>query len=245
MSNDLIPYPDLEKMGQVIAKSNLFGVKTPDQAIALMLVAQAQGIHPAQAAIDFYIIQGRPSLTTNAILARFQQSGGKVEYHTYTDQECKATFTHPQGGSLTLSWTIAQAKNAGLTGKDNWKMYARAMLRSRVIAEGVRAVYPAVLGGMYSQEEVQDFDVKPPKVGATEKVVEGEVLPPDAIPGPNLEVILRSMDDCETLECLKDTFGVAKLAFKGNREALTKIAEMKDRVKARLDTKMREEAEDL
>lgn len=239
MSTNLVPLADMERMAGAMAKSNLFGVKTPEQALSLMLLSQAQGIHPAQAAVDYHIIQGRPSLTTNAILARFQQAGGRVEYHIYSDTECKATFSHPQGGSLTLSWTFEQAKRAGLTGKDNWRMYSRAMLRSRVIAEGVRAVYPAVLGGMYSQEEVGDFDARPASQPA-EKVVEGEV-----VTGPDLDTFLLQIDGCEDMECLKQQFTVAKMAFKSDKAALTRIAEMKDAVKARIEAAAKRDAEDV
>ena len=41
MSNELVPYSDIEKMGKAVAESSLFGIKTQQQAIALMLVAQA------------------------------------------------------------------------------------------------------------------------------------------------------------------------------------------------------------
>jgi len=147
----------LEKMGEYIAKSGLFGMKTKDQAIALMLVAQAEGLHPATAAQDYHIIQGRPSLKADAMLARFQRAGGAVKYHKYTDEEVSATFSHPQGGSLDISWDMARAKKAGLGTKDNWKNYPRNMLRARVISEGIRSLAPGVLGGMYTPEEVVDM----------------------------------------------------------------------------------------
>lgn len=59
MSNALVPMNVIEKMGTAIAKSGLFGMKTPDQAVALMLIAQAEGMHPAIAARDYHVIQGR------------------------------------------------------------------------------------------------------------------------------------------------------------------------------------------
>ena len=37
MSNALVPVADIEKMATAVAKSGLFGVKTPEQAMALML----------------------------------------------------------------------------------------------------------------------------------------------------------------------------------------------------------------
>jgi hypothetical protein len=114
---------DIEKMAGAIAKSKMFGMKTTEEAFALMLIAQAEGMHPAIAARDYHVIQGRPTLKADAMLARFQQAGGKVQWDVYTDAEVTGTFSHPQGGSLRLTWTFQQAKSIGLTGKDNWKNY--------------------------------------------------------------------------------------------------------------------------
>lgn len=157
MTNAIVPWTDQERMANAIAKSGLFGLKSPDQVLALMAVAQAEGRHPGSVARDYHIIQGRPALRADAILARFQQAGGTVNWLKYADDEVKAEFSHPQGGSLTLSWTLKQAKEIGLAGKDNWKNYPRAMLRARVISEGIRTVYPGVLTGEYTPEEVMDF----------------------------------------------------------------------------------------
>ncbi len=55
MSN-LVPVQDIERMALAVAKSGLFGVKTADEAMALMLIAQAEGQHPAIAARDYHII---------------------------------------------------------------------------------------------------------------------------------------------------------------------------------------------
>lgn len=152
-----ISYADMEKMAGVIASSGLFGVTNPVQALALMLVAQAEGLHPATAARDYHVIKGKPSLKADAMLAKFQSCGGKVEWLSYTETRCEATFSHPQGGKVTVAWTTEMAKNAGLTGKDVWKQFPRAMLRARVISEGIRTVYPAVLCGLYTPEETRDM----------------------------------------------------------------------------------------
>jgi hypothetical protein len=169
--SELIPFCDIERMGEAIASSGLFGIQTPAQAIALMLVAQAEGRHPATAARDYHIIKGRPALKADAILARFQEAGGKVEWHQYAVDVVDATFSHPAGGSLRLSWTLADAKAANIGGRDIWKQYPRAMLRARLISEGVRTVYPAVLCGFYTPEEVGDFHTEPQR--ATARADEG------------------------------------------------------------------------
>ena len=168
----------LEKMGHYIATSGLFGVKSPVQAVALMLIAQAEGRHPASAAQDYNIIQNRPALKADSMLARFQQAGGKVEWEEYTDQRVAGLFSHPQSPKPVLvDWDMTRAKTAGLGAKDNWKHYPRAMLRARVISEGVRTVYPAVLGGMYTPEEVMDFEPLPTNGTTVEAPVSSSVPP--------------------------------------------------------------------
>ena len=164
MSN-LVPVQDIERMAIAVAKSGLFGVRTPDEAMALMLIAQAEGQHPAIAARDYHIIKGRPALRADALLARFQTAGGKVHWETYTDEQVTGVFSHPSGGSISVSWTVSQAREIGLVRPDSgWVKYPRAMLRSRCISEGIRAVYPGCAVGTYTVEEVQDFDDKPTKV---------------------------------------------------------------------------------
>ena len=171
MSN-LVPFNEIESMAIAVSKSGLFGMKTPDQAVALMLLCQAEGLHPAIAARDYHIIQGRPALKADAMLARFQQAGGKVEWKVYTDAEVTGVFSHPQGGSLEVTWTLSQAKSIGIANKDNWKNYPRAMLRARCLSEGIRAVYPGCVVGVYTPEEVQDFTPRTVDMGTAERVDE-------------------------------------------------------------------------
>jgi hypothetical protein len=159
-------------MAKAITKSGLFGIKSPDQAVALMLVAQSEGRHPASVASEFDIIQGRPALKSQAALARFQAAGGKIQWTSRGPSKCSAKFAHAQGGELEITWTMERANAAGLTGKATWRQYPDQMLSARVVAEGVRAVFPACLNGVYLAEEVQDFDSKPTKVSATQVYVQ-------------------------------------------------------------------------
>lgn len=155
--NELISVADIDRMATAVAKSGLFGVKTPEQAMALMLIAQAEGMHPAIAARDYHVINGRPALKADAMLARFQAAGGKVQWDAYTDEAVSATLSHPSGGSVKIEWTYKMAERAGLTKNPTWRQYPRQMLRARVISEGIRTVYPGVAVGTYTPEEVQDF----------------------------------------------------------------------------------------
>ena len=179
---NIIPLNDIQAMAEVAATSKMFGFKNPQEAMAIMLLCQAEGLHPAIAMRDFHVIQGRPALKADAMLARFQQAGGSVQWKEYTDEKVTGLFTHPQGGSLELSWTLAQAKSIGIANKDNWKNYPRAMLRARVISEGIRSVFPGCVVGVYTPEEVQDFNPPPEQkvkhMGTVERV---EDVPEDVL----------------------------------------------------------------
>lgn len=166
---------DIERMARAFAVSKLFGVTNPEQAIALCLIAQAEGRHPASAAQDYHIIQGKPSKKADAMLRDFLSAGGKVEWHKLDDTTADATFSHPSGGSLRISWDMQRARTAGLA-TDMWRKYPRQMLRARVVSEGVRSVFPMATSGMYVPEEVQEFDT--PKQVAQVVTIDGEVVDP-------------------------------------------------------------------
>lgn len=170
MSN-IVPITDIQQMAEVAAGSKMFGFKNQQEAMAIMLLCQAENLHPATAMRDYHVIQGRPALKADAMLARFQQAGGSVRWKDYTDEKVTGEFSHPSGGTLDVTWTLEQAKRIGIANKDNWRNYPRAMLRARVLSEGIRAVYPGCVVGVYTPEEVQDF--APAKdMGVVERVDE-------------------------------------------------------------------------
>jgi len=230
MTNALVPVADIEKMAGAIAKSKMFGMKTQEEAFALMLIAQAEGMHPAIAARDYHVIQGRPTLKADAMLARFQAAGGKVQWEVYTDAEVTGLFSHPQGGTLKLTWTFAQAKSIGLTTKDNWQKYPRAMLRARVISEGIRTVYPGCVVGTYTAEEIEDTPAPAKDMGVVEEVLQKQ-------PEGEYKLYIPNMDDpyatYDTPEEWKAGFDLlsAKIA-KSPKYTVEVIAEKLDGLKA-------------
>lgn len=154
------------RMAEAFANSGLFGIKNADQALALMALCEAEGLHPAIAVRDYHIIQGKPALKADAMMARFQSAGGRVKWTAMSDDRVCGEFSHPAGGTVEIDWDVKRATTAGFWGKDNWKKFPRAMLRARVISEGIRSVFPGVVVGTYTPEEVADFEpVKPEPKG--------------------------------------------------------------------------------
>lgn len=233
MATELVQYsvPDLERIGATIAKSKLFGVTTPEQAIALCMIAQAEGRHPALAAKDYNIIQGKPAKTADAMLRDFLASGGKVEWHELTDAIASATFSHTSGGSVKIDWDMARAKTAGLGGKDMWNKYPRQMLRARCVSEGIRTVCPGATSGVYTPEEVKDFDERPmvditPKVPETQPVDEEfEKLKQDARDaalngGESLDAFLKGCSKKEKSKLVPFGDEIRKLAVEADNKSL-------------------------
>lgn len=214
-SNELVNVP-LEQVGMMakaVADSGLFGIRNEAQAFALMCVAQADGIPPIKAVQQYHIIDNKPALKSEAMLARFQAAGGKIRWTERTAQRVSLWLSHPQAGELEVTWDMERAKAAGLAGKNQWKAYPMQMMGARCISEGIRALYPACLGGCYTPEEVRDFgndephpepgpapqpqpkpaeSPKPKAQKKSERAVEAEVVPespaespaPEASPKP-------------------------------------------------------------
>ena len=151
-----MPLQDMQTLAVAIAKSALFGIKTPEQALVLMAIAQAEGRHPVEAARDYDIISGRPAKKAEAMLRDFILAGGKVQWHSLTDELADATFTHPQTGEVRIDWDMKRAQTA-FGKKDMYSKFPRQMLRSRVVSEGVRTLWPLATSGMYEPGEAADI----------------------------------------------------------------------------------------
>ena len=173
----VVPLDQMQAMAKSLVASKMFGFKTVEEAMSIMLIAQAEGRSPALAARDYHVIQGRPALKADAMLARFQQEGGVVEWDEYTDAKVTGRFSHPKScpKPVAVTWTLDMAKRIGLASRDNWRNYPRAMLRSRVVSEGVRTAYPGIAVGIYTVDEVQDMSKEKditPTAGAGDDLTE-------------------------------------------------------------------------
>jgi len=163
MSNQLTVSPhsfaEVMEFAKTVSESKVLGLVTPAQVAVIMLLAQAEGIHPIQAIRDYHIIQNRPAMKSTTLLRRFQKAGGSVQWGERTNEKVEAKFIHPTGTAAVVTWTIENAKQAGLSLKENWVKYPRQMLTARVISEGVQLVYPEALGGLITVEEAQDLPI--------------------------------------------------------------------------------------
>lgn len=174
-------FGEIQQLAEVVARSRLFpGVENPQAAFALMMVCQAEGIHPMKAMQRYHIIEGRLSMKADAMLAEFQARGGRVKWLVTNDKECSALFSHPElmPEPVESGFTFEELDRKGVTKgreglKKNWRQWPAAMLRARTISAGVRMVDPGVVAGVYTPEEVVDFGPEDVEL----QVIEGQSTP--------------------------------------------------------------------
>jgi hypothetical protein len=222
-------------MALAISKSGMFAVKTPEAALTLLLIADAEGVPPAQAMMDYDLIQNKPALKSAAMLARFQRSGGKVQWLTSTDDVVEGKFSHPSGGELVVRWDNARLKTAGIDGKDMHKKFPLQMKRARCISEAVRAIAPQCIPlGMYTVEETRDIEVEEIPQHETAAIEGAAKQITHGISSEEVDALVMTMD-VKTLPELKAAFGAAWSAAKGDEAAQKRLKSVYDQHKTDLD----------
>lgn len=140
------------------------------------------GLQPMQAMQSIAVINGRPSLWGDAMLAL-------VKAHPafeWIKEECDgnvATCTIKRRGEpeVVQSFSMEEAKRAGLTGKAGpWTQYPKRMLQMRARGFALRDAFPDALRGVVSAEEARDTPAER-DMGAAE-VVSSRPAQPAALP---------------------------------------------------------------
>lgn len=184
----------LDRIAEWVVQGGIGGFKNVQQAKATMILALAEGIPIGKAIHEYNVINGRLALKSEAMLARFQNAGGRIEYAVYTDEKVTASAHHQKGGTLTVTWTLADAKRAGLLSNPNWAKHPRAMLKARAVSEAVRAVYPACLTGVPVEEEA--YEITAEHIPLTSPAEASDPPPQFLAPHP-LDLILAPLDQAQ------------------------------------------------
>ena len=165
------PMSAIQKLGEIIALSGMFGCTKVEQGQVLALQCMSERMPPLELSKTYHVIEGKLSMRADAMLAKFQIAGGTVKWTKRDDKVVEATFTL-RGNSLPFSAKLeAFVANGVATGrdgklKDNWRKFPRQMLTARVISEAVRLLAPEIVFGIYTPEELQDGQSSGPSAPA-------------------------------------------------------------------------------
>ena len=131
----------------------------PAAISAAILYGDEVGIGPMQSLARISVIEGRPTLAAETQRGLVLAAGHELWLDELTPT--RATWCGKRAGSeavTRITWTMDDARRAGLDRKVNWRTYPRAMLSARASAELVRAVFADVIGGLAATEEILDAD---------------------------------------------------------------------------------------
>jgi len=156
------PIQAIEKMGEMIWASGMFGCVKPEQGMVLAMQCLAEGKAPLELAKTYHIIEGKLTMRADAMLGRYLTTGGKVKWLVRSDVEVRAIWSK-DGNDVEIASTLEEFKNNGIAMsakgglKDNWRKFPKQMLTARNVSEAVRLLAPQIISGIYTPEEVSDF----------------------------------------------------------------------------------------
>lgn len=193
----------------------------PADIVIAMQMGSELGLKPLQSLQNIAVVNGRPTIWGDAVIA-ICQSSGLLEDITEVVTDTEATVTVKRTGQEphTVTFSMEDAKKAGLSGKAGpWTQYPKRMMKNRARAFALRDKFADVLNGFGITEEEKDrvVDVTPSrsthKASASSASINSllETLPDvaeDSItPNYDITSLLAKIDDMQTLQ---DTVSVAE-----------------------------------
>lgn len=132
----------------------------PEAVLACILTGHEIGIGPMMSLSKIHVVDGRPGMAAELMRTLILRAGHEIYIEDATNTRVTVTgIRSGTGRSLSITWTMDDARRAGLAGKNNWKGYPRAMLTARATSEVARGLFPDALGGIsYTEEELEEFD---------------------------------------------------------------------------------------
>jgi hypothetical protein len=131
----------------------------PSDVLVILLTGAAHDLSPMQAISAIHVIEGRASLAADLLVALCLRSPVCEYFDLVETTDEKATYQTKRRGRepVTLSYTADQAKKAGVMNRDNWAKHTADMLRHRCSSKLARAVFPDVIQGLYTPDELEDI----------------------------------------------------------------------------------------
>ncbi|MBD3354346.1 MAG: hypothetical protein GF364_22885 [Candidatus Lokiarchaeota archaeon] len=161
-------------LSKALANSQLLppGIQTSADIFMVLLMANDLGLSPMAALRGIQFIEGSATMRADLMEAIIINHEACDYFRLVESTPEQAVYETKRAGSEPVTWTytIEDAKQAGLVGRKNWGRYPKNMLRARCKSELARLVYPDVLMGFYTADEIStgvtDGDSPPIKVQA-------------------------------------------------------------------------------
>lgn len=163
----------IREQAQMLVATNFLpaAIKTAEQAVAIILTGRELGIPTMAALRSIDVIQGKPTVSPQLMLALINRSR-QLEDMKLETSPAGAVCTMKRKGRTprTVNFGPKEAKALGLDKKDNYAKQPETMYQWRAVAACARAVFPDVILGLYTHDEM----------GATVDAESGELTDPPA-----------------------------------------------------------------
>ena len=146
----------IKAIAPTMRTSGLFGVASEAAAATIMLKGYELGLSLTASFEFIHIIDSKPSLSPRGAFAIVQQSGLLEEFEIVEEAKpvkCTVTMKRKGGIKYTTSFSMDDAKAAGLDTKDNWKKYPANMAKWRAMGFCMDMVFADVIGGLKRADE--------------------------------------------------------------------------------------------
>lgn len=160
---------ELQQLATAAGKTGFFGAKSSEQALLVMMSGRDLGMSYAQSLRAFHVIEGRPTLSADGMVAACLVRRDVCEsFRTIEATNEKATVETKRVGQAAQRYTfsIDDARRAGVAGKGTWQKYPSRMLLARARSALARDVYPDLLLGLYDPDELETVPAQPAHVDA-------------------------------------------------------------------------------
>jgi hypothetical protein len=153
------PLSEQWKYAQALAQAGLLPKQyrdSPGDVLLAMAYAESLGLPVAQIFTGIHVIEGRPSMSAELMGALVRRAGHRIRMSgDSTTASAEIVRRDDPEFTYRATFTIEDAKQAGLLGKDVWKKYPAAMLLARAVSAVCRAGAGDVLAGVsYVPEEL-------------------------------------------------------------------------------------------
>jgi len=204
---------EVVKLSETLAKSSLLPEalrgKVPEVMMQIMAGSEL-GLAPMASLRSFHIISGKPVMSADAMVAVVLASGKCEYFRRVEESDDRVTYATKRKGEpeRKCTWTMEMAKSAALHQKDNWRLFKRAMLAGRSKSELARDVYPDVLAGVFTADEVGERDHGPSSahVDAIDAEFTDSPTPPPFSPADYPEI--ADLEAATTIERCKEIAAV-------------------------------------
>jgi hypothetical protein len=149
-------FDSLVSMGDALRRTGFLPshIKDGVSFAAIVLMGRELGMGTMAACRKLQVIKGTVTERADSQLARFKSCGGRAQFKELSEGKAVLWLKHPNGDEHTETFTIEDAKRAGLASNDNYAKHPKAMLRSRSITAGLKSIGWEGSVGIYDPDEI-------------------------------------------------------------------------------------------